>query len=187
MTKAEVRERARTLGLATAEKPESQEICFVPDGDYAAAVERARPEALPGEGEIVDGAGRVLGRHRGIHHFTVGQRRGLGIAAEARLYVTALDAQRNRVVVGGERELAAPVARVAQVRWISGAAPPRGARAHVRIRHQHAGAPARLEPGADATLVHFDVPVRALAPGQAAVFYDGDVVLGGGWIAGAAA
>jgi tRNA-specific 2-thiouridylase len=129
----------------------------------------------------------VVGRHRGIHHFTVGQRRGLGVAAEQRMYVTALDAARNRVVVGGERELEAPVARVSQVSWIAGAPPPAGTRAQVRIRHQHAGATARLEPGADATLVHFDAPVRALAPGQAAVFYQDDVVLGGGWIAGAAA
>jgi tRNA-uridine 2-sulfurtransferase len=187
LTKAEVRERARKLGLVTAEKPESQEICFVPDGDYAAAVERARPDALPGEGEIVDGEGNLLGRHRGIHHFTVGQRRGLGIAGAQRLYVTALDPSRNRVVVGGERELEAPVARVEQVRWVSGSPPAAGVRAQVRIRHQHAGADARLEPGADATVVRFDAPVRALAPGQAAVFYDGDVVLGGGWIAGAAA
>jgi tRNA-specific 2-thiouridylase len=187
MTKAEVRERARELGLATAEKPESQEICFVPDGDYARVVERVRPEALPGEGEIVDAEGRVVGRHRGIHHYTVGQRRGLGIAAERRLYVTAIDAERNRVVVGGERELEAPVAVVSQVRWIAGAPPASGARAQVKIRHQHAGADARIEVRDDAALVHFDAPVRALAPGQAAVFYQGDVVLGGGWIAGAAA
>ncbi len=187
MTKAEVRERARSLGLATADKPESQELCFVPDGDYARVVERVRPDALPGEGEIVDAQGRVVGRHRGIHHYTVGQRRGLGIAAEGRRYVTALDARRNRVVVGGERELEAPVARVEQVSWIAGSPPASGTRAHVRIRHQHAGQPARLEPGEHATLVRFDAPVRAVAPGQAAVFYRGDEVLGGGWIAGAAA
>jgi tRNA-uridine 2-sulfurtransferase len=187
MTKREVRERARELGLATAEKPESQEICFVPDGDYARVVERVRPDALPGDGEIVDGEGRVVGRHRGIHHYTVGQRRGLGIAAGGRLYVTALDAARNRVVVGDERALEAPVARVERVSWIAGEAPRPGTCAQVRIRHQHAGAPAQLEPGERATLVRFDAPVRAVAPGQAAVFYDGDVVLGGGWIAGAAA
>jgi tRNA-specific 2-thiouridylase len=187
LTKGEVRERARALGLATAEKPESQEICFVPDGDYAGAVERARPDALPGEGDIVDGAGRRLGRHRGIHHFTVGQRRGLGIASEERLYVTALDAERNRVVVGRERELEAPIAVVSQVHWIAGTPPAPGARAQVKIRHQHASTPARIDVRGDAALVHFDAPVRALAPGQAAVFYAGDVVLGGGWIAGPAA
>jgi tRNA-uridine 2-sulfurtransferase len=186
LTKGEVRERARKLGLVTAEKPESQEICFVPDGDYASVVERLRPDALPGDGEIVDTEGRVLGRHRGIHHYTVGQRRGLGVAGAERRYVTALDAERNRVVVGGERELEASAARVEQVSWVSGSPPPAGTAAQVRIRHQHAGADARLEPGADATIAHFDAPVRALAPGQAAVFYDGDVVLGGGWIAGPA-
>src|SRR5262249_12466278 len=152
------------LGLATAEKPESQEICFVPDGDYAGAVERAQPGALPGEGEIIDAAGRVLGRHRGIHRYTVGQRRGLGIASERRLYGTAIDAERNRVVVGGERELEAPAARIERVSWIAGVAPPPGTRAEVRIRHQHAPAPARLEPGAEATVVRFDAPVSAIAP-----------------------
>jgi len=186
MTKDEVRARARALGLVTAEKPESQEICFVPDGDYAAVVEGIRPGRLPGEGDVVDAAGRVLGRHRGIHHYTVGQRRGLGLASSDRLYVTALDAARNRVVVGGERELEAPVARVEDVRWISGEPPPAGTRATVRVRHRHEGAAARLEPGPDATLVRFEAPVRAVAPGQAAVFYRGDEVLGGGWIAGSA-
>ncbi len=187
MTKEQVRERARGLGLATADKPESQEICFVPEGDYADVVERIRPEALPGEGAIVDAEGRVLGRHGGIHRYTVGQRRGLGLASTRRLYVTGLDAERNRVVVGPEEQLEAPVARVEDVRWTAGAPPPAGTRVLTRVRHQHAGAEASLEPGERETLVRFDQPVRALAPGQAAVFYDGDVVLGGGWIAGPAA
>ncbi|HXK23535.1 MAG TPA: tRNA 2-thiouridine(34) synthase MnmA [Myxococcota bacterium] len=188
LTKEEVRARARALGLATAEKPESQEICFVPDGDYARVVESLRPDALPGRGEIVDGAGRVLGHHDGIHHFTVGQRRGLGIASERRLYVTRLDAARNRVVVGDLDALGAPRARVERVSWIAGSPPPAGTRACVRIRHRHAGAEASLEPLADGgALVHFDAPVQAVAPGQAAVFDAGDVVLGGGFLSEAVA
>ncbi len=184
LEKGEVRARARALGLATADKPESQEICFVPDGDYARAVERIRPEALPGEGEIVDRAGRRLGRHPGIHHFTVGQRRGLGLAADRPLYVAALDAERNRVVVGPAEALHAKGARLERVSWVAGAPPERGVRARVRVRHRHAGTPASIEAHADRqAVVSFDEPVRAVTPGQAAVFYDGDVVLGGGWIA----
>jgi len=184
LTKAQVRERARALGLATAEKPESFEICFVPDGDTAAAVERLRPDALPGEGEIVDGAGRRLGRHAGIHRFTVGQRRGLGVAAAERLYVTGLDAARNRVRVGPLAELAASGARLERVNWIAGAPPVEPVRASVRVRHRHEGAQAWItpQPGGGAR-VRFDAPVAAVTPGQAAVFDAGDVVLGGGWIA----
>jgi tRNA-specific 2-thiouridylase len=188
MKKSEVREVARGLGLATADKPESQEICFVPGGDYAAAVEQIRPGALPGPGELLDGTGRVLGRHRGIHHFTVGQRRGLGLSAGERLYVTALDAERNRVRVGGAEDLLARGAQVKDVSWVAGEPPPRPVRASVRVRHRHEGAPAEVEPlGGGRVRVHFERPVGAVAPGQAAVFYGGDVVLGGGWIAGSLA
>jgi tRNA-specific 2-thiouridylase len=188
LCKDEVRAQARALGLVTAEKAESQEICFVPDGDYARVVEALRPDALPGRGEIVDGAGRVLGHHDGIHHFTVGQRRGLGVASEGRLYVSRIDAARNRVVVGDLDALGARRARVERVSWIAGAAPPPGTRARVRIRYRHAGADAELEPLADGgALVHFDAPVSAVAPGQAAVFDRGDVVLGGGFLAEALA
>jgi tRNA-specific 2-thiouridylase len=181
--KNEVRVRARDLGLATADKPESQEICFVPDGDYASAVEKIRPDALPGEGEIVDREGQVLGLHPGIHHYTVGQRRGLGLSAKEPLYVAGLDAERNRVVVGAVDELNAKGARLERVSWVSGRTPDRAVRAKVRVRHRHAGAPASIEAGADGqAVVSFDEPVRAVAPGQAAVFYADDVVLGGGWI-----
>jgi tRNA-specific 2-thiouridylase len=184
LTKEEVRARARALGLATAEKPESQEICFVPDGDYARVVEALRPGAAPGEGEIVDGDGRVLGRHAGIHHYTVGQRRGLGLASAERLYVRRLDAAANRVVVGRESELASNGARLEGVSWI-GSAPGGPLPARVRIRYRHPGAEALVEPqpGGEA-VVRFAAPVSALAPGQAAVFYEGERVLGGGWIAG---
>lgn len=185
LTKREVREQARRLGLATADKPESQEICFVPDGGYAQVVEALRPDALPGEGEIVDGEGRVLGRHGGIHRFTVGQRRGLGVGGGRRLYVTALDAAHNRVVVGELDALSANAARVENVSWVAGEPPPDGVRAAVQVRHRHVAAGAALEPRADGSvLAHFDEPVRAVSPGQAAVFYVGDRVLGGGWIAG---
>ncbi len=188
MKKDEVRTRARALGLRTAEKPESQEICFVPEGRYAAVVERVRPATLPGDGEIVDEAGRVLGRHAGIHHYTVGQRRGLGISGEVRRYVKRIDAAANRVVVGTDSELLESGARVSGVSWVAGSPPDASVRAEVQIRYRHEGAAATVEPCADArALVHFDAPVRALAPGQAAVFYRGDEVLGGGWIEGPAA
>ncbi len=185
LAKGEVRERARALGLATADKPESQEICFVPDGDYARVVERMRPERLPGAGEIVDEAGRVLGRHAGVHRFTVGQRRGLGVASDRRLYVKRIDAARNRVVVGDAAALRADAAELEGVCWVAGTPPDEPIAARVQVRHRHAGVRARIEPRAEARArVHFEEPVAAVAPGQAAVFYDGDVVLGGGWIVG---
>ncbi|MGH0029529.1 MAG: tRNA 2-thiouridine(34) synthase MnmA [Myxococcota bacterium] len=184
LTKEAVREQARALGLVTADKPESQEICFVPDGDYARVVGEIRPGALAGAGDIVDGAGRVLGRHPGVHHFTVGQRKGLGLTSERPLYVTAIDAATNRVEVGDAESLGSRRALVTQVSWIAGEPPPAGTRARVRVRYRHEGAEAALEPLDDGSaLVHFDEPVRAVAPGQAAVFYDGDAVLGGGWLA----
>jgi tRNA-specific 2-thiouridylase len=184
LTKEEVRDRARQLGLATADKPESQEICFVPDGDYARVVEQVRPGSLPGEGELVDAAGRAIGRHPGVHHFTVGQRRGLRLAAGKRMYVTGIDAARNRVQVGSEAELCVRSARVENASWIAGAPPAPGTRARVRVRYRHEGADACLEPEpVGGVRVHFDAPVRAVAPGQAAVFYAGDAVLGGGWLA----
>jgi len=187
LDKGEVRAHARRLGLATAEKPESQELCFVPDGDTAEAVERLRPGRAPGPGDVVDASGARLGSHAGIHRFTVGQRRGIGVAGREPLYVTALDAATNRVVVGGANALAAESARLEGVSWIAGCAPDAPLEARVRIRHRHEGAPARVEPtlGGGAR-VAFHEPVRALAPGQAAVFYAGDRVLGGGWIAGPA-
>jgi tRNA-specific 2-thiouridylase len=147
-------------------------------------VEAIRPGALPGEGDVVDASGRPIGRHPGVHHFTIGQRRGLRIAAGERLYVTGIDAARNRVQVGSEAELGVTGARVERVSWIAGAPPAVGTRARVRVRYRHEGADAALEPCADGSVrVHFDAPVRAVAPGQAAVFDAGDVVLGGGWLA----
>jgi tRNA-specific 2-thiouridylase len=184
LTKAAVRDEARRLGLATAEKPESQEICFVPDGDYAAAVERIRPARLPGEGDIVDAKGETVGRHGGVHRFTVGQRRGIGVATGDRIYVTRIDADNNRVVVGEHAELLCSGAEIEGVNWISGETPPEPVHCKVRIRYRHAGAEARIVPGPGATArVEFAERLAAVAPGQAAVFDQGDVVLGGGWIA----
>lgn len=183
LKKEAVRDRARELGLPTAEKPESQEICFVPDGDYAAAVERIRPDALPGDGEIVDRDGQILGQHSGIHRFTVGQRRGLGLASDRPLYVESIDSGRNRVVVGTAEDLEANGAKLERVSWVSGEPPERATRATVKVRYGHSGAAAVIEPRPRrAAVVRFEKSVRAVAPGQAAVFYDGDVVLGGGWI-----
>ncbi len=185
LTKQEVRDVARGLGLATAEKPESQEICFVPDGDYARVVEQLRPEAIPGQGEIVDEAGRVLGQHGGIHHFTVGQRKGLALSGGEKRYVVELDAERNRVIVGDEVALGCSEARVEAVSWTFDPGPQQSLRGSVQVRHQHGGVAATIVPdGQRSAIVRFDEPVRAVAPGQAAVFFDGDRVLGGGWIAG---
>ena len=193
LTKEGVRKRARELGLRTAEKPESQEICFVPGGTYAEVVEALRPEASSRGGEIVDTQGTVLGHHRGIHRFTVGQRHGLGISSNRRLYVLRLDASERRVVVGPASELASTGMEVASVNWLDGYVPGQPVRARVQIRHRHAGVEATLYPLEGETVrVEFDEPVDAVTPGQAAVFYAvetggeplGDRVLGGGWIRG---
>ena len=193
LTKEEVRQRARGLGLKTADKPESQEICFVPSGDYVDVVEALRPEARTRGGEIVDTRGIVLGHHGGVHRFTVGQRHGLGISSDRRLYVLRLDPPARRVVVGPASELASTGAEVGAVNWIDGSAPERSVRARVQIRHRHAGVEATLYPfEKDTVRVEFDEPVDAVSPGQAAVFYEagemhealGERVLGGGWIRG---
>ncbi len=184
LTKDEVRDRARALGLGTADKPESQEICFVPEGDYARVVETLRPEAVPGGGEIVDGEGRVLGTHEGIHHYTVGQRRGLALSAPEPLYVRSLDPARNRVVVGPKAALERREVRVRGVSWTRSTPPDGPFEASVRVRYRHGGAPATVVPEADGgARVVFDPPIDSVAPGQAAVFDRGDEVVGGGWIA----
>lgn len=181
--KSEVRAHARRLGLATAEKAESQELCFVPDGDHAAVVEALRPGAAPGTGEIVDEAGRRVGTHGGIHRFTVGQRRGLGVAAGERVFVRSIDAARNRITVAPGDRLRARGARVGGVSWIAGAPPTGALRAVVRVRHRHAGAAAEIVPKTGNVVeLRFETDVTAVTPGQAAVFYAGDRVLGGGWI-----
>jgi tRNA-specific 2-thiouridylase len=188
LSKDEVRGRARALGLATADKPESQEICFVPDGDYARVVEAIRPEARERDGEIVDESGRVLGRHAGVHRFTIGQRHGLGISADRRLYVTGIEPGRRRVVVGDAEALGVAGMEVSAVNWISGLTPAELVRARVQVRYRHDGEEAWVEAlDGGRARVRFDRPVRAVAPGQAAVFYAPEAagserVLGGGWI-----
>jgi tRNA-specific 2-thiouridylase len=188
MTKSEVRELARDLELAVAAKGDSQEICFVPNGDYAAFLDAYLKEcgqALPpGHGAIVTTDGRTVGEHRGVHHFTVGQRRGLGIATGEALYVIATDPQTRKVVVGGGSQLLRSRALVKDVNWISLAGPREPLRVQVKIRNKHAAAPAWILPAAQPNRVEvsFDEPQRAVTPGQAAVFYQNDLVLGGGWI-----
>ena len=186
MSKREVRDRARRLGLGTAEKPESQEICFVPDGNYADVVEQIRPEATQLHGEIVNESGHVLGEHRGIHRFTVGQRHGLGISSNRRLYVVRLDPRERQVVVGDVSDLDCAGARVEQMNWISGCVPSETLRVRVQVRHRHRAVLAEVDAiGEGGVAIRFDEAVRAVAPGQAAVLYDADrdeEVIGGGWI-----
>jgi len=188
MSKPEVREVARATGLAVAEKKESQEICFVPDGNYAGFIDRylAAEDAqgrLPGVGEIVSASGEVLGQHEGIHHYTIGQRRGLGIAHEKPLYVINIDAPRNQVVVGSPEELMTREFTAAGVNWIAFDGAVTEVRAEVRVRYRHAPEPATITPIAENRVrVVFDEPQRAITPGQTTVFYLGDEVLGGGWI-----
>jgi tRNA-specific 2-thiouridylase len=185
LTKPEVRELARSMGLAVARKSDSQEICFVPNGDYAAFLSAylketgVEPERT--RGEIVDTAGRALGEHAGVHRFTIGQRRGLGVATGEPLYVIATDPASQRVVVGGNDDLLRARFFVREVNWISIAPPAEPVRARVKIRNKHDAAAATIEPGERVEVV-FDEPQRAVTPGQGAVFYDGDLVLGGGWI-----
>jgi tRNA-specific 2-thiouridylase len=192
MSKPEVRAVARRSELPVAEKAESQEICFVPDGDYAGFIDRyleaeGEAERLPGAGEIINREGERLGTHQGIHRYTVGQRRGLGLTSERPLYVISIDAARNRVLVGNEEELLSREFVAAGVNWI-GIDTVRDTRhepvrAEVRVRYRHEPAPALITPLPEARArITFDEPQRAITPGQATVFYRGDEVLGGGWI-----
>jgi tRNA-specific 2-thiouridylase len=182
LTKDDVRRIAAELGLPTADKPESQEICFVPDGDYAGFVER-QAGAADRSGPLVDRDGHVLGRHAGVHRFTVGQRKGLGLTSARPLYVLNVRLETRTVVVGPEDALFAPGLVARDVTWLSIAPPAAPRRAGVKIRYRAADAPATLTPLADGRVeARFDAPQRAISPGQAAVFYDGDVCLGGGWI-----
>jgi tRNA-uridine 2-sulfurtransferase len=187
LTKSEVREIARRLAVPVAEKPESQEICFVPQGSYVRFIEnylREQGSAVPDDpGDIVSTSGELIGRHNGLHNYTVGQRRGLGFAAGRPVYVVALDRAANRVIVGEDCELRSAVCELRGVNWIPFAMPDAPVRASVRIRNRHEPADAEIT-ALDATTarVTFREPQRAITPGQAAVFYSGERVLGGGWI-----
>jgi tRNA-uridine 2-sulfurtransferase len=182
LAKSEVRIQARRLGLSVAEKPDSQEICFIPDGDYAMFIERNEP-AVARAGAIVDEHGRQLGTHGGIHRFTIGQRKGLGIASTIPLYVLRIDPDAGNVMVGPRSALERTRMAASGVNWIAIDAPAEPVRVTAQIRHRHkpaAGVVCAL-PDGGAEMI-FDDPQAAITPGQAVVFYDDDTVIGGGWI-----
>jgi tRNA-specific 2-thiouridylase len=181
LDKAAVRALARELGLPVADKPDSHEICFVPDGDHAAFLERHQGGGE--SGVIRDVAGRVVGTHAGVHRFTVGQRKGLGLSSSVPLYVVRIDAEKDTVTVGPRAALERSTATASGVNWIAGVPPGGQIRVTAQIRHRHPEAPATAlaEPGGRVS-VTFDEPQSAVAPGQALVMYDGDNVIGGGWI-----
>jgi tRNA-specific 2-thiouridylase len=182
LSKAAVRDVARRLALPVAEKPDSQEICFVPDGDYAAFIER-KTGGGDTVGTIVNQSGDVLGHHGGVHRFTVGQRKGLRLSVGEPMYVLALRPSDQAVVVGARPELERTTLTASHVNWISGATPAGPVRVTAQIRHRHQPAAATAHALGDGRVsVEFDAPVIAITPGQAVVFYDGDRVLGGGWI-----
>jgi len=189
MLKADVRRIARRVGLETSEKPESQEICFVPDGDYARFVEgyaRSEMNVQVGQGSsgpITTTGGSQVGEHPGLHHYTIGQRRGIGVSSSQPLYVIKIDVPRNELVVGSREELYSRSLVATGVNWVSIESPREEIRATVRIRYRSAASPATIRTlEADKIQVDFDEPQPAITPGQAAVFYEDDAVLGGGWI-----
>ncbi|MGA2251741.1 tRNA 2-thiouridine(34) synthase MnmA [Terracidiphilus sp.] len=187
MTKPEVREAARERGLALAEKPDSQEICFIPGGDYkqflTAYLEEQNEQMPETAGELVTTTGEVIGRHEGITGFTVGQRKGLKISSPTPFYVLNIDAASHQVTVGGDADLATHDLRAGKVNWISIPELTAPMRVQIKIRHRHEPAWATLSPAANGEVTaEFDEPQRAVTPGQSAVFYDGDEVVGGGWL-----
>ncbi len=187
MTKPEVRELAKQYGLALAEKPDSQEICFVPNGDYKKFLDAYMEEqgsALPDtSGELVTTDGKVIGEHGGIHNFTVGQRKGLGVATGSPLYVIEVNGAKRQVVVGSDEALWSRTLRADRLNWIAVEDLREPMRVEVKIRNKHQAAAAVIEKvGENGIVATFDEPQRAITPGQAAVFYEGDLVVGGGWI-----
>ncbi|HEY8996718.1 MAG TPA: tRNA 2-thiouridine(34) synthase MnmA [Edaphobacter sp.] len=189
MEKPKVRERAAEAGLALAQKPDSQEICFIPNGDYSAFLRAyldEQGEEMPDlSGELVTPAGEVVGRHQGIHGFTVGQRKGIGISSPNPLYVLAIHPDSHKVTVGPDEGLMSRDLTANRLNWISiaGLAEGEEIRVTAKIRHRHTPAPATLTgTGGDLVHAHFDEPQRAITPGQSAVFYQDNEVVGGGWI-----
>jgi tRNA-uridine 2-sulfurtransferase len=182
LDKAIVREHAERLELRVAAKPDSQEICFVPDNDYAGFIEKAAPE-LKRPGTLVDQTGEVVGGHQGVHRYTVGQRKGLGLSSKDPLYVLEIRAQAAEVVVGPRSALGRATLTASSVNWVSGEAPVQWASVGAQIRYKHRAAPARVRALDEGRAeVEFVEAQTAITPGQAVVFYDGDVCLGGGWI-----
>jgi len=182
MRKDRVREVARRLGLSVADKRDSQEICFVPDGDYASVVER-RAHGAARPGAIVDAEGRELGRHGGVHRFTVGQRKGLGLSSGDPLYVIGVRGERAEVVVGTKPQLERRELQATGVNWVAGSPPAAPVKLEAQLRSRPSPAPAVVEPcGEGRARAIFDEPQLAITPGQAVVFYEGDEVVGGGWI-----
>lgn len=178
--KTQIRDFAREMRLPLAEKPDSADICFVPDGDYRAFVRDRLPQA---SGAVRDAAGATIGEHDGVAGFTIGQRRGIGVATGARRFVTDIDPELNVITIGSEEDLLSRALIAGQVNWLDGAAPHEPVRASVKIRYRTPAVPARVTPlDGGGARVEFDAPQRAITPGQAAVFYDGDRVVGGGAI-----
>src|SRR3989440_598082 len=188
LSKSDARQAARDNQLAVAEKKESQEICFVPDGDYAGFIDRylaaeQQTDRLPRAGDIVTSNGEIIGTHTGIHRYTIGQRRGIGVSPSPPPYVLGIDTTKEQVIVGYHEDLLSEELTAAGVNWIALDNPTEPVRAEVRVRYRHTAAPATLTPLEDNRVrVQFDEPQRAITPGQATVFYRGDEVVGGGWI-----
>ena len=180
-TKTRVRELAEQMNLPVFDKPDSQEICFVPDNDYSKLVRRRTPDKVA-EGAIVDTAGRELGTHPGQQHFTIGQRRGLNLAMGYPIYVTHKDPETNTVVVGQKDELQSTGCIASQTNWLAGDPPHDWLRCEVKIRYNSEPVPGQARFTGEQLEVHFDDPITAVTPGQAVVCYDHDRVLGGGWI-----
>ena len=172
------------LPVSRTSKRESQDLCFVADDGHGAFIDERRPE-LKRSGDIVNEAGTALGAHAGIHHFTIGQRKGIGVAAPTRLYVQAIEPESNQIVVGERADLFSRTCRVQEVHWIAGGPPAASFACGCRLRYRQPAARADIHVEDDASVrLHMEEPQFAITPGQAAVFYDGDIVLGGGWIAG---